>query len=335
MNAAVSSRRLLNVALIAIVLVVGIVYILQARKHGSAAESETSSNHLTAAQVPPIHADKDPKAIALLPPGYPLATAGELTIATTPAALPLGDYAADDNSIIGVEPDIARLVADALGLRLNLVPVAWPDWPLGVTSGKYDAAISNITVTEERKKKFDFSSYRHDLLGIYTRTGGPIKAINGPADVAGLTVVVGPSTNQDQILRRWDAQNIAAGLKPVTYQYFDDDTIGRLAVVTGRADILFEPNAIAAYEARDGQIRRVGLFPGGWPNSADISVVTRKGSGLAAAITQALNTQIANGNYAKVLKRWNLSEEAVTQSQTNPPGLTDSAPASATTSQTK
>jgi len=50
-------------------------------------------------------------------------------------------------------------------------------------------------------------------------------------------------------------------------------------------------------------------------------VTTRKGSGLADAITQALNTQIASGTYAQALQRWNVSEEAVAQSQTNPPGL--------------
>ncbi|HDS1465601.1 TPA: ABC transporter substrate-binding protein, partial [Stenotrophomonas maltophilia] len=248
-------------------------------------------------------------------------TPGAFTVATHPGQLPLADYGADSKGVVGIEPDIARLIADALGLKLVIVPVAWADWPLGLESGKYDAVLSNVTVTEERKKKFDFSSYRYDLLGIYTRTDGPIQKIEKPADVAGLKVVVGASTNQDQILRQWDQQNIAAGLKPVEYQYFDDAVVGRLAVITGRADVSFEPNATGAYSARDGKVRRVGLFPGGWPNAAAISVTTRKGSGLADAVTQALNTQIASGTYAQALKRWNVAEEAVPQSQTNPPGL--------------
>jgi ABC-type amino acid transport substrate-binding protein len=49
-------------------------------------------------------------------------------------------------------------------LELNVVPTSWEDWPLGVASGKYDAAISNITVTKERKEKFDFATYRKDSL---------------------------------------------------------------------------------------------------------------------------------------------------------------------------
>ncbi len=48
-------------------------------------------------------------------------------------------------------------------------------------------------------------------------------------------------------------------------------------MITGRADVSFEPTR-GAYSARDGKVRRVGLFPGGWPNAAAISVTTRKGS---------------------------------------------------------
>lgn len=40
-------------------------------------------------------------------------------------------------------------------LYSELAPVARADWPAGVASGKYDTAIHNITVTEERKEKFD------------------------------------------------------------------------------------------------------------------------------------------------------------------------------------
>jgi polar amino acid transport system substrate-binding protein len=315
-------RNRLNVILIVLALAVGIAAILYSR-HSRDAATEPVAGKPVADDLPPIHAERDPAAIALLPKDFKFAEPGVLTVATHPAALPLGDYGADGKTVVGVEPDIAQVVADALGLRLKLVPVAWADWPLGLESGKYDAVISNITVTEERKKKFDFSSYRYDLLGIYTRSDGPLQAIKQPRDVAGLKVAISASTNQDQILRHWDAQNVAAGLKPVEFQYFDDAVIGRLAVITGRADVSFEPNATGAYAARDGKVRRIGLFPGGWPKPAAISVTTRKGSGLANAITRALNTQIDDGTYAKVLARWSLAEEAVAHSETNPPGLVD------------
>lgn len=321
MSRAASPRPSRSTLLIVGVLVIGIAGIVYSRVRQAPDAGTVAATSLAGANTAVLKGTFDPKAQALIPAGYQFVTPGAFTVATHPGQLPLADYGTDSKDVVGIEPDIARLIADALGLKLVIVPVAWADWPLGLESGKYDAVLSNVTVTEERKKKFDFSSYRYDLLGIYTRSDGPIQKIEKPADVAGLKVVVGASTNQDQILRQWDRQNIAAGLKPVEYQYFDDAVVGRLAVITGRADVSFEPNATGAYSARDGKVRRVGLFPGGWPNAAAISVTTRKGSGLADAVTQALNTQIGSGTYAQALKRWNVAEEAVPQSQTNPPGL--------------
>lgn len=90
-----------------------------------------------------------------------LAVPGKFTVAIAGLSQPPLTVFADDNkTLIGSEADIARLVADSLGLELNVVPTSWEDWPLGVTSGKYDAAISNITVTKARKEKFDFATYR-------------------------------------------------------------------------------------------------------------------------------------------------------------------------------
>ncbi|HHA2818749.1 TPA: ABC transporter substrate-binding protein [Stenotrophomonas maltophilia] len=321
MSPAAPRRISRSALLIGGVLVIGIAGIVYSRVRQAPDAGVAAATSLAGVNTSVLKGTLDPKAQALIPAGYRFVTPGAFTVATHPGQLPLADYGADSKDVVGIEPDIARLIADALALKLVIVPVAWADWPLGLESGKYDAVLSNVTVTEERKKKFDFSSYRYDLLGIYTRTDGPIQKIEKPADVAGLKVVVGASTNQDQILRQWDQQNIAAGLKPVEYQYFDDAVVGRLAVITGRADVSFEPNATGAYSARDGKVRRVGLFPGGWPNAAAISVTTRKGSGLADAVTQALNTQIGSGTYAQALKRWNVAEEAVPQSQTNPPGL--------------
>ncbi|MCI1133903.1 ABC transporter substrate-binding protein [Stenotrophomonas maltophilia] len=321
MSPAAPRRPSRSTLLIVGVLVIGIAGIVYSRVRQAPDAGTEAATSLAGTNTAVLKGTFDPKAQALIPADYRFVTPGTFTVAIHPGQLPLADYGADSKDVVGIEPDIARLIADALGLKLVIVPVAWPDWPLGLESGKYDAVLSNVTVTEERKKKFDFSSYRYDLLGIYTRTDGPIQKIEKPADVAGLKVVVGASTNQDQILRQWDQQNIAAGLKPVEYQYFDDAVVGRLAVITGRADVSFEPNATGAYSARDGKVRRVGLFPGGWPNAAAISVTTRKGSGLADAVTQALNTQIGSGTYAQALKRWNVAEEAVPQSQTNPPGL--------------
>lgn len=261
-----------------------------------------------------------PEALKLLPKDFKFAKDGVLTVGTTTGRLPFGAYATDNKTPVGNAPDIAQLVADSLGRRLDLVSVAWADWPLGLQSGKFDLVISNVTVTEERKEKFDFSTYRDDKLGFYVKSDSKIQ-IKEPKDVAGLKVIVGASTNQEQILLRWNQQNLAAGLKPVEVQYHDDDVLLYLALASGRADAYLAPNGIAAYHARDGKTKLVGSFSGGWPQTAEIAVASRKGSGVVDAITAVINAQIKNGNYAKALSRWNLESEAIAQSRTNPPGL--------------
>ncbi len=283
--------------------------------------AQSAAPDLSPEQAGRPRSDKVDEAIRLLNPQFKFAKEGALVVGTTTGRLPFGAYATDNKTPVGNAPDIAQLVADSLGRRLELVSVAWADWPLGLQSGKFDVVISNVTVTEERKEKFDFSTYRNDTLGFYVAKNSKVQAIKEPKDVAGLKVIVGASTNQEQVLLRWNEQNIKAGLKPVEVQYYDDDVVLYLALASGRADTYFAPNGIAAYNARDGKTRLVGLFSGGWPQSAEIAVTSRKGSGIADAITAALNAQIGNGNYAKALERWSLQSEAIPASRTNPPGL--------------
>jgi polar amino acid transport system substrate-binding protein len=105
-------------------------------------------------------------------------------------------------------------------------------------------------------------------------------------------------------------------------QYFDDDASRTLALLSGRADANFNPNAPQAYQAaKDGQTRVVGTVNAGWPLKSDVAITTRKGSGLANALTIATNGLIRNGKYAQTLARWSLGEEALPKSETNPPGL--------------
>ncbi len=269
-----------------------------------------------------IRAEPVPEAIALIPEGYQFVTPGKFTVAHSTGRLPFATYATDTKTPVGSEPDIGQLVADSLGLELVSIPIAWADWPLGIVSGKYDAVISNVTVTEERKEKYDFSTYRRDDLGFWVAKDSPVQTITEPKDVAGLKVIVGSGTNQEQILLRWIEENKAAGLPDTEVQYHDDDAARELALLSGRADVYLGPNVLAAYEASQrGTTRLAGNISGGWPLTAEIAVVTRKDSGLADAVTAAINAQIRNGNYIKYLERWNNTAEAIAESRTNPPGL--------------
>ena len=269
-----------------------------------------------------VRAQQDAAAIKAVPAAFAFVEKDVLTVGIVPAHPPISTYATDAKTVVGFDPDLAQLVADSLGRKLNVVILAWPDWPLALASGKVDAVIANVTVTEERKAKFDFSTYRHDQLGFFVRNDSPIKSIREPKDIAGLRVITDAGTNQEKILLEWDRENVAHGLKPISVQYYDDDAVRSVALQSGRADAIFSVNAMLLYDAaRQGKTRQVGTVSGGWPRTAEVAVTTRKGSGLADPLTIALNDLIRNGQYRAVLDRWNLGSEAVEKAATNPPGL--------------
>lgn len=269
-----------------------------------------------------IRVEKDPGAIAAVPKDFKFVTPGKLTVAVSPGGPPLATYATDAKTVVGADPEYALAVADSLGLELELVAVAWADWPLGLASGKYDAVISNVGVTEQRKEKFDFSTYRQGLHGFFVKSDSGITSIAEPKDAAGLRIIVGAGTNQERILLKWSDENVAAGLKPLELQYYDDEATRLVALSAGRADVIVQPHAQLVFiAARDKTIKRVGTLSAGWPERSDVAITTRKGSGLADALTLATNDLIKSGAYAKILDRWQLAEEALPESRTNPPGL--------------
>ena len=287
------------------------------------AQAATQSFDFSAEQKGRVRAPKNYAALHGLD-GYRFVTPGALTVAIAPFAAPIATYATDARTVVGSDPDYAQLVADAFGLHLQLVPVAWADWPLGLASGKFDAVISNVGVTEKRKQKFDFTTYRLGLHGFYVRADSAIRSIREPRDIAGLRVVTGSGTIQERILLEWNRRNVAHGLKEATLQYYDDDASGRLALLSKRVDAIFNPDAPLAYEAAThGAIRQVGTVNAGWPFKADVAIATRKGSGLAPSLTVATNGLIHGGQYRAALARWGLQTEAIDRSETNPPGFPD------------
>ncbi|MEV2259944.1 ABC transporter substrate-binding protein [Streptomyces anulatus] len=242
--------------------------------------------------------------------------------ASAEAVPPLGFYATDDKTRIGSEIDIATLVADTLGLKPEFEQVSWENLFVGLDSSKFDGVLSNVTVTEERKEKYDFATYRLDNIAFEAKKGSGWK-VKEPADVAGKTISVSSGTNQEKILVEWSEKNVEAGREPVDIKYFQKDTDYYLALQSGRIDAHLGPSPVAAYHvASAGQSEIVGQLSGaGGGLQGKIAATTKKGSGLVEAYAAAIDHIVRDGSYGKVLERWGLSGEAVEKSEINPPGL--------------
>jgi polar amino acid transport system substrate-binding protein len=231
-------------------------------------------------------------------------------------------FTADDNKTpVGVEIDIAYLVASVLGLQVEVQTTSWENLFLGLDSGKYQVGISNIGVSELRKEKYDFATYRLGLHAWEAKKGAGYK-VDKPADIAGKTVAVSSGTLQEAILLDWNKQNVAAGLKPASPKYFQTATDYYLALESGRIDLYLGPNPVSTYHvATSGKTEIIGTVSSGYPIQGLVGVTTKKDAGLAKPIADALNAAIKDGSYAKVLAKWHLEAEAVPASLVNPPGL--------------
>lgn len=262
-------------------------------------------------------------AAALLPAD--VRASGKLIIGVGAAGAgfpPLAFTATDNKTLIGSEPDIAVAIAGVLGLRPQLENTSWENLFVGLDSGKYQLGASNITVTEERKQKYDFVTYRLDNLAFETKKGSGWK-VTGPKDVAGKRIAVGSGTNQEKILVEWSKEAEQQGLKPVDIKYYQNNQAVYLALGSGQIDGYLGPNPTAAYHvAVAGQTEIVGTLSGaGASLQGKIALTTKKDNGLIKAYAAAVDALISSGDYAKILARWNLSSEAVSAAEVNPPGL--------------
>lgn len=284
---------------------------------GSSAESKIN----TSPDQDRIHVEKAPKIAAQVP--AEVRDRGTLQLGlSTGSAPPLGFYATDDRTLIGVERDIATLVADTLGLTPRFQALSWENLFVGLDSGKLDGVFSNVTVTEERKEKYDFATYRLDELAVEAPKDSDWK-VRGAADVAGKKIAVSSGTNQEKILVDWSEENEKAGRKPVEIKYYQNPSDYYLALQSGRIDAYFGPDPTSAYHvATAGQTKIIGTFSGGGEQvQGKIAATTKKDNGLVEPYAAALQHVIDNGAYKKVLDRWGLQNEAVRKSEINPRGL--------------
>jgi len=254
---------------------------------------------------------------------------GELKIGigALPAGFPpLAFVGNDQKSLTGAEPDFGRLVAAVLGLKPTVSNATWENLFVGFDSGRTDVGFSNITDTEKRKEKYDFASYRQDNLGFEVTKASTWNFDGKYENLAGLRVSVGRGTNQEKILLEWKAKLEAAG-KKLDVLYFPDQNSVNLALTSGKIDAYFGPNPGIAYhisqaKGTPSETRAAGTWSGaGETLQGLIAATTKKGSGLAEPVSEAINYLIEHGQYTTWLTAYNLENEAVKKSEVNPPGL--------------
>ena len=116
-----------------------------------------------------------------------------LTMATNAEFPPYEYYQGD--KVVGIDAEVAALIADKLGMELQIVDVAFDSIIPGVQSGKYDMGMAGLTVTPDRLEKVDFStSYATGVQSVIVKEDGAIQSLD---DVAGKMIGVQTTTTGD------------------------------------------------------------------------------------------------------------------------------------------
>lgn len=118
---------------------------------------------------------------------------GVLTMATNAYFPPYEYYQGEQ--IVGIDADIAKAVADKLGLELKIEDMEFDSIITSVQTGKADIGLAGMTVTDERKQSVNFSdTYATGIQVVIVTEDSDIATVD---DLAGKKIGVQLSTTGD------------------------------------------------------------------------------------------------------------------------------------------
>ena len=89
----------------------------------------------------------------------------------------------------GYDVQIAKRLAEGLGMELAIVKTEWDGLPMGVMSGMLDAIIAGMSPTEERRATLDFSdAYYTSRLVVVVRKDSKYAGAKTLADLSGAAI---------------------------------------------------------------------------------------------------------------------------------------------------
>ncbi len=163
-------------------------------------------------------------------------SAGVVKIAVPESFPPFGALGAD-GEYEGYDVDVAKLIAEDLGVELELVPVTSKQRIPFLETDRVDLVISTMGANPERAKSIWFSSaYAPFFSGAFAAGDKPIM---GVADLDGMKVGLTGGTLEDLELTKVAPE----GTEIIR---FGDNAATQAAFISGQVDVLVSGNTLAA-----------------------------------------------------------------------------------------
>ena len=131
---------------------------------------------------------------------------GTLKVATEGTFSPFSYYN-DKNDLVGYDVDVARAVAEKLGLKIEFLTAPWDAMLAAFDAGKADAVFNQVSITDERKKKYEYSVPYTVVYGaiIVHKDNNDIKSFE---DLKGKKNADSATSNWAQVAKKYGAQNV-------------------------------------------------------------------------------------------------------------------------------
>jgi putative glutamine transport system substrate-binding protein len=206
---------------------------------------------------------------------------------------------AKTSKIEGLEIDIAKAVAKKVLGDENKIEFegvnAKTRGPL-LDSGQADMIAATFTITEERKKVYNFSdSYFTDSVGLMVKKASGITDLKG---LNGKKIGIAQSSTSKQSIQT-EADKVGA---KVTFSEFASYPEIKAALDSGRIDCFSVDGSILNGYLDDSTVILDQRF-----SPQDYGIASKKGNdALAKAINEAINEMKSSGDLDKLVKKWGI-----------------------------
>lgn len=223
--------------------------------------------------------------------------AAKKIVIASDASFPPMEFVDEAKKIVGFDIDLINAIAKDQKLEIEIKNTAWDGIFAGLEAGQYDAILSSVTVTDERKQKYDFSDPYFDAgQGIVVRTDDT--SIKTEKDLAGKTVGVQIETTGAIEIRK------VAGAK---IKQFDTPDLAMLDLVNKNVDAVVVDTPVAAnYALQSDQFKGKLKIASEIVTNEVYGLTVKKGDPgkLLAAFNAGLKNVKASGEYKKIYEKW-------------------------------
>lgn len=244
-------------------------------------------------------------AAALVP--QRIAATGKLSVVMNVSSAPTKFFATDNTTIVGLNPDLARALGRVLGLEVEIADVQFDGIIPGLTSGRYDVAISSMAPSAERVAVLDMVRYGAWGSSLAVPAGNPAGLRLNTLCAHTLAVQQGSVQHLSRLPELSDAC-VAAGSPPIQPVVLPDQTTALLQLSSNRVEAVLADTPVLAWAAkqRPGSIELVDEM-----NRSGVAVATAKGSDLTPALEAGLTALMATPTYHHIFEKWGMSDSVV------------------------